>query len=363
MDNKALLSNRQSWRFNLKIDFQRVRHDALFTGLQRAMTDLQHWVAEQLHCNSSDVVLQPASADASFRRYYRMDLNGKSLIVMDASAETASCEPFIRIAKLLAGGGVHVPQIIAAAPERGWMVLDDLGTQTYLDVFNAGGVPDEQNAARLFEAAIEALIAQQRIICPDDFPQYDKALLRRELELFPDWYLQKHLAVEVDAKLRAELNAIFELLIEQILRQSKVFVHRDFMPRNLMISDPMPGVLDFQDAVRGPIAYDPICLFKDAFISWPEARVENWLRIYWQRAREAGLPVPATFDDFYRDCDFIGTQRHLKVIGIFARICHRDGKPKYVGDVPRFFNYLRGACARRRELAPLAALIDRLPSP
>lgn len=325
------------------------------------MTELQHWIAQQLHCDPQDVVLQPASADASFRHYYRMRLGKKSMIVMDASAEAASCAPFIGIGKLLESGGLHVPQIIAAAPERGWMVLSDLGTQTYLNVLNDG------NADELFDAAIDALIAQQQIVCPDDFPQYDKALLQRELELFPDWFLQKHLGVEIDTKLRAELDAVFSLLIEQILQQPKVFVHRDFMPRNLMISNPMPGVLDFQDAVRGPIAYDPICLFKDAFISWPEARVENWLRIYWQRARAAELPVAMTFDEFYRDCDFIGTQRHLKVIGIFARICHRDGKPKYVGDVPRFFNYLRGACARRPEFAPLATLlnklnIDKLPS-
>lgn len=348
MDNKALVPDHQNRLCYIS---------SIFDVMQMPMTDLQRWIAEQLHCDANDIVLQPASADASFRHYYRMNVNDKSLIVMDASAETASCAPFIRIAKLLADGGVHVPQIIAAAPERGWMVLSDLGQRTYLDVFNSAGVID---ADKLFAAAIDALIAQQQIACPDDFPQYDRALLRRELELFPDWYLQKHLQLDIDAKLRAELDAIFELLIEQILRQPTVFVHRDFMPRNLMISEPMPGVLDFQDAVRGPVAYDPICLFKDAFISWPEARVENWLRLYWQRAREAGLPVSPTFDNFYRDCDFIGTQRHLKVIGIFARICHRDGKPKYVGDVPRFFNYLRGACSRRSEFAPLAALLDRL---
>lgn len=318
------------------------------------MTDLQHWVAQQLRCDTHAIALEPASADASFRRYFRLHIDGGSLIVMDASAETSSCAPFIRIADLLVKGGVHVPQIIAAAPERGWMLLSDLGTQTYLDVLNT------ENADPLFDAAIDALIAQQKIVCPNDFPQYDRALLLRELELFPDWYLQKHLRIEVDASLRTELDRIFNLLIEQILQQPKVFVHRDFMPRNLMISNPMPGVLDFQDAVCGPIAYDPICLFKDAFISWPEASVEQWLRRYWQRAREASLAVPTTFDDFYRDCDFIGTQRHLKVIGIFARICHRDGKPKYVGDVPRFFNYLRGACARRPEFASLAALLDQL---
>lgn len=318
------------------------------------MTDLQHWVAQQLRRDPNDIVLEAASADASFRRYYRLRLGDDTWIVMDASAETASCGPFIRIAQLLAGGGVNVPRIVAAAPLRGWMLLGDLGTQTYLDVL------DESNADRLFAAAIDALIAQQNIACPADLPQYDAALLKRELELFPDWYLQKHLQIEVDAKLRAELDAIFNALIEQILQQPRVFVHRDFMPRNLMISDPLPGVLDFQDAVCGPIAYDPICLFKDAFISWPEARVEHWLRIYWQRARSVGLPVPENFADFYRYCDYIGTQRHLKVIGIFARICHRDGKPKYVGDVPRFFNYLRGACQRRSEFAALAAVLDKL---
>lgn len=324
------------------------------------MTNLQNWVAEQLRCDSHDVDLQSASADASFRRYYRVNLRGESLIVMDASAESASCGPFIRIAQLLAGGGLHVPRIIAAAPERGWMVLSDLGTQTYLDAFNSDSALNKESAEELFDAAIDALIAQQKIACPDDFPQYDAALLRRELELFPDWYLQKHLRIDVDTKLRAQLDVVFDLLITQILQQPKVFVHRDFMPRNLMISDPMPGLLDFQDAVLGPIAYDPICLFKDAFISWSEASVEKWLRIYWRRARSAQLPVSEKFEDFYRDCDFIGTQRHLKVIGIFARICHRDGKPKYVGDVPRFFNYLRGACARRSEFAPLAALLDQL---
>ncbi|HET8711463.1 MAG TPA: phosphotransferase, partial [Spongiibacteraceae bacterium] len=248
------------------------------------MTDLQHWVAQQLRCDLDTVVLEPASADASFRRYYRLRRDRESLIVMDASAEAASCKPFIRIAQMLAGAGLHVPQIIAAAPERGWIVLSDLGTQTYLDVING------DNADRLFDAAIDALIAQQKVVCPADFPQYDAALLRRELELFPDWYLQKHLRIDIDANLRAELDTIFDLLIEQILRQPRVFVHRDFMPRNLMISDPLPGVLDFQDAVCGPIAYDPICLFKDAFVSWPEERVEHWLQIYWERARKAQLP-------------------------------------------------------------------------
>ena len=325
------------------------------------MSEFQHWVAQQLQRNASEIALEPASADASFRRYYRIRRGEGTCIAMDASAERASCEPFLRIAQLLAAGGLNVPKILAAAPARGWILLSDLGTQTYLDLFNGGDVLDDNNADELFDAAIDALIAQQKIACPPQLPRYDEALLRRELELFPEWYLQRHLNIAVDAALRAQLDAVFDLLIAQILHQPRALVHRDFMPRNLMISDPLPGVLDFQDAVCGPIAYDPICLFKDAFISWPETRVEKWLQDYWRRAQAASLPVPKTFAEFYRDCDFIGTQRHLKVIGIFARICHRDGKPKYVGDVPRFFEYLRGACARRVEFAPLAALLDALP--
>jgi aminoglycoside/choline kinase family phosphotransferase len=320
---------------------------------KHSISAFKQWIAQQLQVPVATIDLQAASADASFRHYYRLQLPDRSVIAMDASAERASCVPFVNIARLLAHGHVHVPQILAENLEQGWLLLGDLGRQTYLDVL------DDDNADRLFSDAIDALIAVQKIPAPANFPQYDAALLRRELELFPEWYLQRHLGISIDATLRAELDALFDLLIERVLRQSQVLVHRDFMPRNLMLSEPNPGVLDFQDAVCGPIAYDPICLFKDAFISWPEARVEPWLREYWQRARAANLSVPATFADFYIDCDFIGVQRHLKVVGIFARICHRDGKPKYVSDVPRFFEYLRGACTRRGELASLAELIER----
>jgi len=320
---------------------------------KHSISAFKQWIAQQLQVPVATIDLQAASADASFRHYYRLQLPDRSVIAMDASAERASCVPFVNIARLLAHGHVHVPQILAENLEQGWLLLGDLGRQTYLDVL------DDDNADRLFSDAIDALIAVQKIPAPANFPHYGAALLRRELELFPEWYLQRHLGISIDATLRAELDALFDLLIERVLRQSQVLVHRDFMPRNLMFSEPNPGVLDFQDAVYGPIAYDPICLFKDAFISWPEARVESWLRDYWQRARAANLSMPATFADFYADCDFIGVQRHLKVIGIFARICHRDGKPKYVSDVPRFFEYLRGACTRRGELASLAELIER----
>lgn len=323
------------------------------------MAGLQEWLVQRLTAvpgsKIGDVLpaLQPASTDASFRRYYRLQTAGKSLIVMDASAERASCVPFVNIAHLLAAGGLNVPRIIAQDLEQGWLLLSDLGRQTYLDVIDA------DNADALFEAAIDTLIALQRIECPTDLPVYDAALLRRELELFPEWYLQRHLGWHIDAPLRSALDTLFDTLIARVLEQPRVLVHRDYMPRNLMVGNPMPGVLDFQDAVCGPISYDPICLFKDAFVSWPEARTEQWLRRYWKRAGDAGLPVPDSFDRFYADCDVMGAQRHLKVIGIFARICHRDGKPKYVGDVPRFFDYLHGVAQRQPALAELAALLAR----
>ena len=194
-------------------------------------------------------------------------------------------------------------------------------------------------------------------------PEYDAALLRRELALFSEWYLQRHLGLTLDSALRQQLDELFEQLITQILSQSQVYVHRDFMPRNLMINEVNKlgvGVLDFQDAVYGPVSYDPACLFKDAFISWPEQKVTQWLSAYWQQAQQAGIPVPDRFSDFQRDCDFMGAQRHLKVIGIFARICHRDGKPRYLEDVPRFVDYLTGVAERRPELSALAKLLQLL---
>ncbi|WP_287028760.1 aminoglycoside phosphotransferase family protein [Pseudomonas sp. UBA6310] len=301
--------------------------------------------------------LTPASSDASFRRYFRWESEGRSLILMDAPPPQEDCRPFVRMAQMLAGAGVHVPKILAADLERGFLLLDDLGRQTYLEVI----APD--NADALFEDALQALLAFQRLPLDGDLAQYDDALLRRELQLFPDWYLQHELGVSLDGERLAAWQRISALLIDSALAQPKVLVHRDFMPRNLMLSTPNPGVLDFQDAVYGPVTYDITCLFKDAFLSWPEARVRGWLEDYWQRARAAGIPVQAELDDFLRASDLMGVQRHLKVIGIFARICHRDGKPRYLGDVPRFFRYIEAVVARRPELAELGELIASLPNP
>ena len=297
---------------------------------------------------------QPASSDASFRRYFRFHCQGESLIAMDAPPATEDCRPFVQVAQLLADAGVHVPEIKAHDLDRGFLLLSDLGTQTYLDVITA------DNADPLFSDAIAALIAIQSASQPGVLPNYDEALLRRELELFPEWFLQGHRNIDLNEEWRALLDRLFDQLIELVLGQNQVFVHRDFMPRNLMISEPNPGVIDFQDAVYGPISYDPICLFKDAFLSWPQAQVQQWLQQYWQQAKAAGLAVPDSFEQFLFDCDVMGVQRHLKVIGIFARICHRDGKPHYLSDVPRFFTYLKEVAKRRPELEALRKLLQKL---
>lgn len=323
---------------------------------------LQAWLAEQLPIlfaargwgEVPEAELTPASSDASFRRYFRWQAGERSLILMDAPPPQENCAPFVRIAALLAGAGVHVPEVLAADLKQGFLILDDLGRQTYLDVIN------EHNADALFNDAIEALLLQQRLPLDADLPHYDEALLRRELQLFPEWYVQRHLGRSFTAEQEAAWQRVSRLLIDSALAQPKVLVHRDFMPRNLMQSTPNPGVLDFQDAVYGPVTYDITCLFKDAFLSWPQERVHAWLQDYWQRAGQAGIPVQASLEDFLRASDLMGVQRHLKVIGIFARICHRDGKLKYLGDVPRFFSYIQAVLARRPELAELGELFASL---
>lgn len=301
--------------------------------------------------------LTAASSDASFRRYFRWEGEGRTFIVMDAPPPQENCKPFVDIAHLLSSSGINVPKIYAEDLNQGFLLLNDLGRQTYLDVI------DEQNADRLFADAIEALLAYQRLPMEATLPVYDVALLRRELELFPEWYVKRHLGIEFDVSQQASWNRVSDLLIDSALAQPKVLVHRDFMPRNLMISDPNPGVLDFQDAVYGPVTYDITCLFKDAFLSWPEARVEGWLRTYWEKALAAGIPVQDEFGEFHRASDLMGVQRHLKVIGIFARICHRDGKRRYVADVSRFFSYIEAVLARRPELVELNNLLTSLGQP
>ena len=323
---------------------------------------LERWL--QGFYPAGSYTLSPASADASFRRYFRLEFNSltraaeeegtRSLIAMDAPPERENSAPFVKIAGLLSAAGLNAPRIVQQDLDQGFLLLSDLGRQTYLDVIN------ENNADELFAAAIDALITWQLASRPGVLPPYDAALLRRELDLFPDWYIAKHLRVELNDSQRNALERSFALIIASNLAQPQVFVHRDFMPRNLMLSEPNPGILDFQDAVYGPITYDLLSLFKDAFISWEEPRVLDWTVRYWEKARAAGLPVKEDFGEFYRDYEWMGLQRHLKVAGIFARLCYRDGKQNYLADVPRFLNYIRTACERYDAMKPLLHLLDDL---
>ncbi|NNA16090.1 phosphotransferase [Pseudomonas lundensis] len=329
---------------------------------------LQHlkvWLDEQLsalYLNNGwgavpPATLTAASSDASFRRYFRWEGEGRSFIVMDAPPPQENCKPFVDIAQLLRISEINVPEIFAQDLDRGFLLLNDLGNKTFLDVIN------DDNADELFDDAIEALLAFQQLPMTAPLPSYDVALLRRELELFPEWYVRRHLGIELDAQQQAQWQRVSDVLIDSALAQPKVLVHRDFMPRNLMLSIPNPGVLDFQDAVYGPVTYDITCLFKDAFLSWPEERVLQWLVQYWENARHLAIPVQPVLQDFLRASDLMGVQRHLKVIGIFARICHRDGKPRYLADVPRFFSYIEAVLARRPELSELGELFASLRGP
>ena len=304
--------------------------------------------------------LAPASADASFRRYFRVTpesprFGEATLIAMDAPPPQEDCRPFVAIAALLRDAGVNAPRVLAQDLARGYLLLSDLGSTTYLRAL------DDASAPALFSDATDALVRWQLATRPGALPPYDDALLRRELQLFPDWYVARHLGATLLPSEREALGRIFDTLVADHLAQPRVFVHRDYMPRNLMVvPGANPGVLDFQDAVVGPIQYDVVSLFKDAFLSWPEERVLDWTIRYWEKARKARLPVDADFASFFRALEWMGLQRHLKVLGIFARIGYRDGKPGYVEDTPRFVAYAAPVARRYRELAPLARLLDRL---
>jgi len=376
--------------------------------------------------------LAPASADASFRRYFRATFSDSTLVVMDAPPQQEDCRPFIHVARLFAEAGVHVPQIISQDLEQGFLLLSDLGNTTYLQALNA------DNSRELYGDACTALIKIQLASKENVLPPYDEALLMREMRLFPEWYIGKHLQMTLTEKQSATLETAFQRIVENNLAQPSVYVHRDYHSRNLMFITPSnsaalsttlspnslpqagerdagslsenldtepplsnslpdtppihlspasgrkgererqfsipageranekntlqlsPGILDFQDAVYGPITYDLVSLFKDAYIGWREADVLDWLIRYWENARKAGLPVHEDFGTFYRDYEWMGVQRHLKVLGIFARLCHRDGKEGYLKDMPLVMSYLRRACERYVDLKPLLRLLDEL---
>ena len=315
---------------------------------------LRRWLAVTL--GGGDFSIAPASDDASFRRYFRIRRGEAqpSLVVMDAPPDKENCGPFVHVARLLAEAGVHVPTIHAQDLERGFLLLSDLGSTTYLDAL------DEHNAGRLYEDALDALLKIQRASRPGLLPDYDRDLLERELRLFPDWYIARQLERELDAAQLQTLEKAFSTILANNLGQARVFVHRDYHSRNLMVCEPGPGILDFQDAVYGPITYDLVSLLRDAYIAWDEERVIDWAIRYWERARAGGLPVARDFADFYRDFEWMGAQRQLKVLGIFARLSFRDGKNGYLKNQPLVMSYLKRTCERYRELAGLARLLEKL---
>lgn len=318
---------------------------------------LGEWLVATLQ--RTDFRLTTASADASFRRYFRVHLiaeNGdeETLIAMDAPPPQENCEPFVSVAKLFGEAGMHVPSVIAQDLTQGFLLLSDLGDVTYLSKLN------QETASALYHDANMALIKLQLASQPNVLPDYDSALLTREMQLFPDWYINKHLNLTLNEKQKTALQQTFEVLNNNILAQGKVYVHRDYHARNLMVCDDNPGVLDFQDAVYGPITYDLVSLLKDAYISWEEEQIIDWCVRYWQAARKAELPVPDDFSEFYRDFEYMGAQRHIKVLGIFARLYHRDGKDGYLKDMPLVMAYLRKVCERYIELKPMLRLLDSL---
>ena len=315
-----------------------------------------------------------ASADASFRRYLRVDgSQGGTRIIMDAPPDKENSEPFVKVQALLAQAGLNAPQILDWDAAHGFMLLSDLGTQTVIEKLN----PEDSNAAHAwYMQAVDILVDWQKATQEGVLPPYDEAVLRRELQLFPDWYIAKHRGVVLNDKQQAVLQGAFDAIVAQNLSVPRVFVHRDFMMRNLMVpwdaaasaqpASPL-GVLDFQDALHGPITYDIASLLRDAFISWDEDFVIDITIRYWEKARKAGLLGAQSasgfgedFGDFYRAVEWMGIQRHLKVAGIFARLTLRDGKPRYLADTPRFIQYICTTAARYRELKPLLRLVQEI---
>jgi len=320
---------------------------------------LRAWLASALPGApaGAGLALSPASADASFRRYFRVAGGADTWIVMDAPPPREDCRPFVAVAALLRDAGLNAPQVLAQDLKQGFLLLTDLGNRTYLAALNGA---DDSTADGLFRDALAALTVWQRATREGVLPPFDAALLERELALFPEWYIGRHLGITLTGAERSALAQVEAKLVAAALAQPQVFVHRDYMPRNLMVCEPNPGILDFQDAVLGPLTYDVVSLFRDAFLSWEEARVLDWTARYWEGARRAGLPVHGDFGAFYRDFEWMGLQRHLKVLGIFARLNYRDGKPDYLADTPRFIAYARAVAQRYNELTPLARLLDRL---
>ena len=317
---------------------------------------LKCWAASLTDKNLLIDSLRPASSDASFRRYFRInDHNQHTYIIMDAPPPEEDVRPFMQVAQLFAANGLNVPAILAQDAEQGWLLLSDLGQLTYLEHLTA------QTASKLYDDAIQALIMLQLRSEAGRLPAYDKTQLLNEIALFPEWYLARHKSAPLTPLQQQQLQPVFEQIVSNNLAQPQVYVHRDYHSRNLMVSQQgAPGILDFQDAVYGPITYDLVSLLRDAYISWEEEQVLDWVVRYWQQAKAAGLPVQPDIDLFYRDFEWMGLQRHLKVLGIFARLFHRDGKAGYLKDLPLVLSYVRRTASRYAVFSPLERLFDEL---
>ena len=321
---------------------------------------LKDWLATLDLVDTASI--RPASADASFRRYFRADVLpaqqaalGATLIVMDAPPERENVLGFIKVDEMLVHAGVSVPRIVATDYERGFMLMSDLGTTTYLQVL------DHDNASTMYAEALEALVKFQLTSQPGVLPEYDRAFLLREMNLFPEWFIAQHLGATLSEAQSAELQKVFEAILANVTAQQQVYVHRDFHSRNLMWMDAgNPGVLDFQDALYGPVTYDLASLLRDAYVQWDEELVLDWAIRYWQHAKAAGLPVNKDIDAFYKDFEYMGLQRHLKILGLFCRLAYRDGKQQFLHDLPTVMDYVRKTASRYKDLKPLVRLLDTL---
>ncbi len=323
--------------------------DRMSERLDRA----RQWVENTLGVQR--VELRPASTDASFRRYFRFETPLASMILMDAPPEKEDCRPYVAISDLLEEARIRVPSLHGQDFAAGFLLLEDLGSRSYLDAL------DDDSAPALYGDALETLLAMQQRVAPGSVPEYDNELVARELLLFSEWFLRRHLDVDTGGANGKILSAAFDFLAQQFEQQSRVFVHRDYHSRNLMRTrERNPGVIDFQDAVAGPAAYDVVSLLRDVYVEWPEARVEQWMRDYHDLALTRDVPVNTDIAGFLRDADFVGAQRHLKIAGIFCRLYHRDGKSDYLRDIPLTLRYLMAECARQPELADLAKLLEDL---
>lgn len=320
--------------------------------MPQRLRQLERWLVHG--CRLPPHTLEPASADASFRRYFRITLaDASTLIAMDAPPDREDCRPFVAVAARMAQAGLHVPQIVAQDLEQGFLLLEDLGSRSYLHALNG------QTAAPLYADAMRALLRLQTAASAAGLPAYDRPMLVREMQLFPEWLLERHLGIALDEGEQAMLAASFDVLIDNALAQPVVCVHRDYHSRNLMVVDGSnPGVIDFQDAVAGPLTYDLVSLLRDCYVRWPGERVDAWVGDYYHKACDAGLLGTADAATFLAWFDLMGVQRHLKAAGIFARLNHRDGKPGYLDDVPRTLGYIVEVGRRRPDVRELASFIE-----